>query len=689
MKSMMTIRPGQHWAVAALLLAGACTRDGVDLTEDPSGIQGLDPSEVSEVNSLQYFDSDKDRGKDKGKDDDKHGDRNHRDDRDDRDGRKKHEVTPIFECLEHRGGKLIARFGYKNTTTKQITIPVGPQNWFHPKPADRGQPTSFAVGTKTNVFTVELARNVLVWSLDGRIAIAHKKSRRCAMQPAPDAGSDVPVPPQCPTTCDDGNACTIDRCDTETGQCVRTNSPAGQACTDGNLCNGAEACNGQGVCAPGPTLNCDDINSCTSDSCTATGGCGHAPANENGACTVTGGGSGTCKAGVCTPVVANCNDNNPCTTDTPTPSGGCTNTATNEGGSCADANACNGAEVCRAGVCSSPGPLNCEDNNPCTIDSCNATSGCAHAPQAPGFICSPATGCGGASTCVGTVCTAGPGGGCDDSNPCTADSCGAGGVCAHAPLSGVACSDGNACNGNEMCQAGTCAEGTAVVCTASDQCHNVGTCNPATGACSNPPKADNSSCNDGNSCTDGDVCRTGSCAGTAKTCTASDQCHDAGTCNPATGACSNPVAAGKSCNDGNACTMNDICSATGVCAGSGTCSNPCDDCVRDNCPTDIAGCSELTGQDKLDCEAVVSCATTTGCAATGDGQSCYCGTAEIGPCLAPGGANGQCKAQIEVAGKTTDPQLLGERFTDPAFPLGRALNLFGCRAAFCPPPVCQ
>ena len=54
------------------------------------------------------------------------------------------------------------------------------------------------------------------------------------------------------------------------------------------------------------------------------------------------------------------------------------------------------------------------------------------------------------------------------------------------------------------------------------------------------------------------------------TCTASDQCHDAGVCDPATGICSNPVKAdGATCSDGDACTVNDTCEA-GSCNGGGT-----------------------------------------------------------------------------------------------------------------------
>src|SRR5437667_431741 len=95
----------------------------------------------------------------------------------------------------------------------------------------------------------------------------------------------------------------------------------------------------------------------------------------------------------------------------------------------------------------------------------------------------------------------------------------------------------------------------AGVCPAPDQCHDAGTCNPATGACSNPAKPDGSACTDGNACTRTDAWQTGVCRGAnAVVCPAPDQCHDAGTCNPATGACSNPAKPdGTACTDGNAC----------------------------------------------------------------------------------------------------------------------------------------
>lgn len=104
-----------------------------------------------------------------------------------------------------------------------------------------------------------------------------------------------------------------------------------------------------------------------------------------------------------------------------------------------------------------------------------------------------------------------------------------------------------------------------VVCSASDACHEVGVCDPLTGLCTDPIAADGTGCDDGDACTLSDTCLAGACTGTDPiTCSASDACHDAGTCDPATGICSDPMAAdGTSCNDGDGCAA-DSCQA-GIC----------------------------------------------------------------------------------------------------------------------------
>src|SRR5213079_763149 len=125
---------------------------------------------------------------------------------------------------------------------------------------------------------------------------------------------------------------------------------------------------------------------------------------------------------------------------------------------------------------------------------------------------------------------------CNDGNACTqADTCEpATGRCS-SPVrpDGSACDDGDACTHDDACEGGACG-GVHVLCVAADQCHTIGSCDPATGQCSNPAMPDGAACNDGNACTRTDTCQSGVCTGANPvTCGGADSCHDAGTCDPA------------------------------------------------------------------------------------------------------------------------------------------------------------
>ena len=112
--------------------------------------------------------------------------------------------------------------------------------------------------------------------------------------------------------------------------------------------------------------------------------------------------------------------------------------------------------------CSNAGPVNCDDGNACTTDSCD-----------------PATGCGNQAL-VGHSC--------DDGNVCTGgDQCNAEGQCVGIAFTGCClrdsyCSRGNLCE-TVACDAATHACVTQTVeCASPDLC-TVGICNPATGGC--------------------------------------------------------------------------------------------------------------------------------------------------------------------------------------------------------------
>src|SRR5207248_563673 len=186
---------------------------------------------------------------------------------------------------------------------------------------------------------------------------------------------------------------------------------------------------------------------------------------------------------------------------------------------------------------------------------------------------------------------------CDDANPCTDDSCDVSGSCVHpAKANGSSCDLDNDLCTLDTCDAGACTAGSSVTCTASDQCHDAGECSPTTGLCSNPAKANGSSCDlDSDLCTRA-TCEAAACtAGSSVTCTASDRCHEAAECSPTTGLCSNPAKAnGPSCDLASAtrrssdldagactagssvtCTASDQCHDAGECSPTtGLCSNP-------------------------------------------------------------------------------------------------------------------
>ena len=194
---------------------------------------------------------------------------------------------------------------------------------------------------------------------------------------------------------------------------------------------------------------------------------------------------------------------------------------------------------------------------------------------------------------------------CDDGNPCTIDACP--GSCTHTPVgNGTHCVGTNKCDQTYTCQNGVCTGGSPVICTAVDQCHTAGTCDPTNGLCSDPPAADGTTCDDGNACTTRDSCTGGICGGTLVTCTAMDQCHAVGACDPANGLCSNPPAPdGTTCTDGSACTQTDTCQG-GTCVGA----NVVVCAASDPCHV-VGSCDPITGNCSNPPVSASACATTS------------------------------------------------------------------------------
>ncbi len=201
-----------------------------------------------------------------------------------------------------------------------------------------------------------------------------------------------------PLDCDDDIDCTTDSCDPQTNQCQ--NTPDDDFCDDDTFCNGVETCDVETGCEAGSPPVCDDGVECTDDVCDPqTDDCAATPNDDN-----------------------------------------CDNDAF-----------CDGDETCDAVDDCQPGtPPDCDDQIPCTTDSCNeATDACAHAPD--NSVCQNGLYCDGNEICsVGVGCVPGIPVPCNDQFVCTADSCvEATDSCAH-DFSPCVCGD-NEVTGSEVC----------------------------------------------------------------------------------------------------------------------------------------------------------------------------------------------------------------------------------------------
>jgi hypothetical protein len=200
--------------------------------------------------------------------------------------------------------------------------------------------------------------------------------------------------------------------------------------------------------------------------------------------------SHVCEVGVCNPGT-----------------GACGFATAPDGTACTDGNPCTTGDACNAGACAGVA-LDCNDDNPCTDDSCDPATGCVHTNNTD--VCSDGSACTSGDRCADGACLSGEAINCGDNNACTDDSCDPATGCVFANNTN-ACNDGNACTRTDSCSSGSCVGSNPVVCGASDQCHDAGVCNPATGVCSNPVKPNGTSCNDASLCTTGETCQSGTC----------------------------------------------------------------------------------------------------------------------------------------------------------------------------------
>jgi hypothetical protein len=312
-----------------------------------------------------------------------------------------------------------------------------------------------------------------------------------------DKGIAPGQPGACPTSCDDGNACTTDtlegggtcqaRC-TYTpidGCCMGGSCPPTDNCGNGvvdmgETCDTAIAAGQPGACP----ASCDDGDACTTDTLVGTKcqtACTHVPI------TATVSGDGCCPPG------ANSGNDSDCAAS-------CGNGVVDPGEAC-DTGITTGAGAC---------PASCDDGDACTTDTlvdggtCNAhcthtqSCGCGNGVVDPGESCDTAIAPGRPGACPTS---------CDDRDACTTDTLTGGGTCnaqcSHTPITvprngDGCCPPGADANSDNDCRA-SCGNG---VVEPGETC-DTGISSGA-GACP-------ASCDDGDDCTTDTLVGGGTC----------------------------------------------------------------------------------------------------------------------------------------------------------------------------------
>ena len=473
--------------------------------------------------------------------------------------------------------------------------------------------------------------------------------------------------------CADGTPCTADGCDTMSGACIHIASAG--SCDDGSACTVNDVC-ADGACLPGAATDCDDLNACTDDACAALTGCTHTvnsqPCSVGDACELA-----QCQNGQCvTTGVKGCDDGNPCTTGTCVAAIGCVFTAVGDGQVCSQATVCVGQRTCAQGKCATGAKIDCSDGNSCTDDHCDPiwVQGCYWLPNAgpceDGDLCTGQDFCSNGKCLPGTV--SGAGTICDDGNACTDDSCGPTTGCTHV-ANGAACDDGNACTIFEQCASGLCQGGALATCEDGNSC-TLDVCQPTTGACS--WLARTGSCDDLNPCTIGEVCVGALCIGTPAGCDDGNPCS-ADACDVATGVCGHTaIGAAAPCDDADACTSKDTCTGL-TCAGVSVAASVCSD--GNLCTVDV--CNPNDG----------SCTWTPAATACSDGNPCTLGDAcSAGNCVS--GTGGVCDdgnfCTLDVCNPASGACTFSPQANGTACDDGLACTAASaCQSGYCAPSV--
>jgi hypothetical protein len=486
--------------------------------------------------------------------------------------------------------------------------------------------------------------------------------------------------------CNDGNDCTTDACDPKTSQCTHTVDPGIKPCSDNDKCTEKDVCQA-GKCV-GSKVVCDDGNPCTTDQCSTVFGCvkgsvpGGTPCNDGLSCTT----GDQCSGGKCVPGKDECvscksdleckaqDDNNfcngivKCVVPAGKTSGVCAvdektvvkcdnskdtdcskNTCNPETGACTVAQkpagaACGVGDKCiTKAFCDDQGQCNgqkldCDDAQPCTIDSCVKTAGCLHKNLPDNDQCEDGNKCTPGDKCQGGKCISGvnackcksdadceaykldDGDLCNGMFGCVSDVCQEiknsvvkcpelkGEPCkdnACVPSTGkcepkarpdaAQCDDGDVCTLKDSCSGGKCLAAGKAQCDDNNPCTD-DVCDFVFG-CENAKKAPGAICNDGSACTEKDTCTNGECKGTALKCDDGNDCT-LDICDKQKG-CKSQAIEGLKCDDGDPCSQPDECTGAGVCKGKPLNCDDNDPCTIDACDGK-GGCKNVSIEGK-DC----------------------------------------------------------------------------------------
>lgn len=393
-----------------------------------------------------------------------------------------------------------------------------------------------------------------------------------------------------PKDCDSGSVCVTGTCDPAAGGCVFEDKQDGLSCNDNHQCTTLETCN-DGKCK-GKLVNCDDGNVCTDDACDEKLGCQQLnnlqDCDDGDACST----GDKCTQGTCKGLVLNCDDDNPCTTEDCNSAAGC-KTSYNTAPCDADGDACTVGDNCTNGGCVAGAKKKCQDDSPCTIDTCDKGKGnCVFAGASKEGLDCDADGsvCTVADKCKGGVCIAGVKKNCDDNSPCTDDQCHQDKGCQNIANVAACNADDNACTEGDQCKDGTCLVGKDKVCDDKNGCTS-DSCSVKTGLCDyDGVPHEGAACDaDGSECTENDACAGGKCTpGKPKGCVDSNPCTD-DSCIKGGGCVF--VNNSDPCDDGQKCTVGDKCVGGKCIAGNG---KACDDkngCTADSCDAQTGKCS--------------------------------------------------------------------------------------------------